>query len=310
MSNDIDNKLEVIQPGELLKAEREKRGITTKQIADILNLPERFIVYLESGDFSKLPGCTFTRGYIRNYAKYFGLENVEELVALFDNTVGGEKSDSRVLDFKQIKRMKTISNSIYWLISFVICIILAGVAFLIWQHYSNSSAEQILSTDNKVISVEPTSTTSTSVDTQSSVPLTANDAVSIPLPINAAPNVVTNTPLLPNETENTTETGSMDTKEQTTGETDVKEKAKQDIKKGEGVIEASFKANCWVNITDATGKVLISKLFVANTSLSITGKAPLEVVLGAPNAVTMSYNGEPVKINQSSNSTHRIKLGK
>ncbi len=310
MSTDPIKTKEVSQPCQLLKAEREKRGVTTKQIADVLNLPERFIVYLEDGEFSKLPGVTFTRGYIRNYAKYLELTNIDELVGTFDACVGNDVTDTRVLDFKQIKRIKSISNSIYWLVSFVVCLILAGIVFLIWQHFANSNTNQTIPSENGTVIVEPASTASTVLQEQNTIPVISTDSSTLPLALNNTTQLATDNALSSVNTDknSVSETNVQGQSEQDTANTE--ENAKPRLKKGEGLIEANFKANCWVSITDATGKVLVSKLFTANTHLNISGKAPLDVVLGAPSAVSMSYNGEPVQLNQTSNSTHRIKLGK
>ncbi|AZS50333.1 helix-turn-helix domain-containing protein [Entomomonas moraniae] len=310
MSTDPNKTNEVSQPCQLLKAEREKRGITTKQIADVLNLPERFIIFLEAGEFSKLPGATFTRGYIRNYAKYLELTNIDELVGTFDACVGNDATDTRVLDFKQIKRIKSISNSIYWLVSFVVCLILAGIVFLIWQHFVNSNTNQTIPSENGAIIVEPGSTASTVLQEQNTIPVISTDSSTLPLALNNTTQLATDNALSPVNTDKdaVSETNIQDQSEQ--NDANAQENAKPSLKKGEGLIEANFKANCWVSITDATGKVLVSKLFTANTHLNISGKAPLDVVLGAPSAVSMSYNGEPVQLNQTSNSTHRIKLGK
>lgn len=301
---------EVSQPCQLLKTEREKRGVTTKQIADVLNLPERFIIYLEEGEFSKLPGVTFTRGYIRNYAKYLELANVDELVGAFDACLDNDVGDTRVLDFKQIKRIKSISNSIYWLVSFVVCLILAGIIFLIWQHFASSNVNPALPSENGAVIVDPVSVASTDTQTQNTIPLVASDSTSLPLVINNTTKLSSDNILSPINIDNDN-SRLIEVQDENIDQGSVKtqEKAKSNIKNGEGRIEASFKANCWVSITDATGKVLVSKLFTANMHLNISGKPPFDVVLGAPVVVSMEYNGEPVKLNQTSN-THRLKLGK
>lgn len=313
MTTDLIKTNEASQPTtQFLKIEREKRGISTKQIADVLNLPERFIIYLENSEFSKLPGITFTRGYIRNYAKYLELDNVEEIIAAFDSCVANDTNDARVLDFKQIKRIKSISNSIYWLVSFVVCLILAGVVFLIWQHFASSNISSSVSTEDKdsLVIIEP-ATTATINQTPNTL-LETNGNVSLPLSVdNTAKPAAENIIPLSSTSNDSAVVDPINTSDKTEKNAlNVQETAKPSLKKGEGLVEADFKANCWVSITDASGKVLVSKLFTANTHLSITGKAPLDVVLGAPSAVTMSYNGEPVKLNQTSNSSHRIKLGK
>ncbi|NOR13733.1 MAG: helix-turn-helix domain-containing protein, partial [Candidatus Aminicenantes bacterium] len=60
--------------GQDLKRERELRGISLKEIAESTKINIRFLRALEDDQFDALPGKFFTRGIIRGYAKYLGLE--------------------------------------------------------------------------------------------------------------------------------------------------------------------------------------------------------------------------------------------
>ena len=65
--------------GEDLRREREIRGISLKEIADATKISKRFLEALERNDHKTLPAPVFTRGFVREYARYVGL-NAEELV--------------------------------------------------------------------------------------------------------------------------------------------------------------------------------------------------------------------------------------
>lgn len=65
--------------GEELRREREIRGISLKEIADATKISKRFLEALEGNDHKTLPAPVFTRGFVREYARYVGL-NVEEMV--------------------------------------------------------------------------------------------------------------------------------------------------------------------------------------------------------------------------------------
>jgi len=60
--------------GQELKRERELRGIPLKEIAEATKINLRFLRSLEEDQFDILPGKFFTRGIIRSYAGYLGLE--------------------------------------------------------------------------------------------------------------------------------------------------------------------------------------------------------------------------------------------
>ena len=65
--------------GEELRREREIRGISLKEIADATKISKRFLEALERNDHKSLPAIVFTRGFVREYARYVGL-NAEEMV--------------------------------------------------------------------------------------------------------------------------------------------------------------------------------------------------------------------------------------
>ena len=64
----------MIPIGQDLKRERELRGISLKEIAESTKINIRFLQALEEDQLDVLPGKFFTRGIIRGYAKYLGLE--------------------------------------------------------------------------------------------------------------------------------------------------------------------------------------------------------------------------------------------
>src|SRR5213594_2503888 len=73
--------------GEILRTQREKRGITLDQAAADTRIREKFLKALEDGDYMSLPGAVYTTGFLRNYAEYLDL-NQDELVVLFHQERG------------------------------------------------------------------------------------------------------------------------------------------------------------------------------------------------------------------------------
>ncbi len=65
--------------GDDLRREREIRGISLKEIADATKISKRFLEAIERNDHKTLPAPVFTRGFVREYARYVGL-NAEEMV--------------------------------------------------------------------------------------------------------------------------------------------------------------------------------------------------------------------------------------
>ncbi|MGO5130450.1 helix-turn-helix domain-containing protein [Mitsuokella jalaludinii] len=68
--------------GDKLRAEREKQGLTVKDIEKGTSIRALYIECIEKGDYEQLPGEVYTKGFIRNYANYLKL-NATELVRAF-----------------------------------------------------------------------------------------------------------------------------------------------------------------------------------------------------------------------------------
>ncbi len=60
--------------GQQLKSARELKGIPLKEIAETTKINLRFLRSLEEDRFDLLPGKFFTRGIIRSYANFLGLD--------------------------------------------------------------------------------------------------------------------------------------------------------------------------------------------------------------------------------------------
>jgi len=60
--------------GEELKAAREKKGLTLRQVSEKTRIGLTFLKALEEEDYTVIPGDVFVVGFLRNYAKELGLD--------------------------------------------------------------------------------------------------------------------------------------------------------------------------------------------------------------------------------------------
>lgn len=66
-----------VNPGERLKAARERAGWSIEQVALKLRLSAAQVAALEKGEREGLPPAAYVRGYLRNYAQLLGLDPQE-----------------------------------------------------------------------------------------------------------------------------------------------------------------------------------------------------------------------------------------
>lgn len=68
--------------GEVLRAAREAKGVDLVRVERETKIRERYLAALENGDYRDLPGAVYTRGFLRNYGAYLGLDT-EYLLDLY-----------------------------------------------------------------------------------------------------------------------------------------------------------------------------------------------------------------------------------
>jgi cytoskeleton protein RodZ len=79
---------------------------------------------------------------------------------------------------------------------------------------------------------------------------------------------------------------------------------------GNGQVRLQFVADCWAQVSDASGKVLLSGLKRKGENVEVSGKPPFSVRLGYARGAQISYNGQAVDIGPfTSGETARLKLG-
>ena len=65
--------------GTFLRREREDRGLSLDEIADVTRIPSQSLALLEEGRFESLPGDPFVRGFLRAYAYARAQDRPEQL---------------------------------------------------------------------------------------------------------------------------------------------------------------------------------------------------------------------------------------
>jgi cytoskeleton protein RodZ len=67
---------------ERLRRAREKAGLSLEELATRTKIQQRILEAIEAGDFKRVPGGLFVRGFLRSYAREVGLDP-EEVVAQY-----------------------------------------------------------------------------------------------------------------------------------------------------------------------------------------------------------------------------------
>jgi cytoskeleton protein RodZ len=312
-------------PGESLRQARELKGWSIAEVAAQLNLTQQRLTQLEAGAFDKLPGTTFARGYIRAYAKLLDMDQ-NRLVLEFDQFTGTDASGSSVHALGRIEEPVRYSQSILRLISFLLLLALIGGGFIWWQDQGRPVAS-LADLGLEHVEVEGADGTTqvhslAEPEDQAVVAAQGNEQSSpLLLPIESdEATEETDTaeqPATEPVTEQTTEAASeipaVPAAEQPAAAATVPAEPAAPVAAvpaGHGSLNVQFTADCWTQVTDADGKVLLSGLKRSGERIELTGKAPMELRLGFARGAQVTYNGVSVDIApHMTGETARLKLG-
>ncbi len=300
--NSIDSVSVVQSIGHLLRNARTAKGLSIDDVSRQLRLSVQQIEAIEKEDFERLPGRTFLRGFIRNYANLVQLDVAPLMQMLPESTRVVSTYERTPFKNKQISfsSNREAPKNHALIIVVILFVIVLGAYFLFenggWSKNSDSSAAS-----------EETKTE----------PATASVAIQLPLPATAGKNSagaplnksseVTPTARNPENTETAadikTETVVVDIKpaveksEKTekSEETEKVEK-KADTAKNIGHLYFKFTTDSWVKVVDSTGTPVFEQLKKGGSEQTVTGKRPLSIVIGNASGVNLTYNNKEIDI--------------
>ncbi|MFJ7735156.1 RodZ domain-containing protein [Lysinibacillus sp. NPDC097287] len=137
--------LSVTELGTRLKEARLSKGYSLDDLQEITKIQKRYLMGIEEGNYSMMPGSFYVRAFIKQYAEAVGL-NAEELLETYKNDVPGAQNGqvSQAMSQSPSRRKITKGPSNKMLESmpkiivglFIIVIIVA--IWILWQSKSNA----------------------------------------------------------------------------------------------------------------------------------------------------------------------------
>ncbi len=81
--------------GSILKSARERKGLTHREIFQVIKIHPRFLEALEKSDWSVFSGSVHAKGFLKNYAEYLGLDT-DEVLAFFRREYDEKKNNKKI----------------------------------------------------------------------------------------------------------------------------------------------------------------------------------------------------------------------
>jgi cytoskeleton protein RodZ len=318
-----------VNPGETLRQARESNGWSLAEVALKLNLTVGSLSNLEAGDFDKLPGHTFARGYIRAYAKLLGMDQAV-LVQQFDQSTGTDSKGSNVHSLGRIEEPVRVSHTILRIVSLLLLVAVVGGGFVWWQDQTSQRTKDLISLSPEHVEVEGADGTTQihpldepedqavaegQTDNATALALPQADTATqapaeTPAPVAPATAPIDATPATPAPAAPAVAAPTVTAPVAPAAPAPTATAPAAPAVAGQGQVQLQFTADCWTQVTDGAGKVLLSGLKRKGESVSLSGKPPFSVRLGYARGAQVSYNGQAVNVAPfTSGETARLKLG-
>lgn len=251
--------------GQILRDARDAQGITLEDAAVRLRLMQRQVEAMETDDFESLDPPVFARGFVRNYARLLGLAPE----ALLTRMPGAPAEPAEVSHAAPRPPHSWLSSPWLILLLLGLLVLVAVPVALYW--WLNSAGE-----DDPGKQAPPVAQIRSA---PAAVPAPVTE------PAEAAPPAVELAPVAPAvPAAETPETPRQD------------ETGMPEIPAINGVLHLEFGDESWVEVKDASGRMLHRQLNLAGTKADIPGQPPFDVVIGNAAQVRLTYNGRPIDL--------------
>jgi cytoskeleton protein RodZ len=250
--------------GQTLAAERERQGLSRADVAQRLHMSAYQVEAIETGDYTRLPQGTFLRGFVRNYAKVLGLAP-DELLPLLTDGAAAAKRPGIVVPTESIRfdpLGQRLDNPYVKAIVIAFVLVSLGFAGMYWWLFVRHTPQGAGA--HKSVVEAPAPQPAPRAETVAAAPVTAPPAA----PVKAEPRKTEPPRVEPPKAE-----------------------PPKVVNAAQGsTLKFVFKGQSWVEVRDARGKLLFSRLNSPGSDAEVSGKPPFNVVVGNAPEVQLYYN--------------------
>jgi cytoskeleton protein RodZ len=272
----------VAASGEALRQAREARGISLAEAGRMLKLSPRQLEAIEAEAFDKLPGRTWVRGFVRNYARFLELDPAPLLDRI---EVPPQGDDFRLAPEPNAhgtmpeEPYGDQTHSSWPALGVAVLVVLAG--FLAWYFGLPALLMRQASPLAKTAPAPAASAPSAASSEPAFPPHTAETAV---VTAQAEPAPEASNPVAAAVASAPSPAAASE--------------AAPALGVGEGALTFAFAQDAWVEVRDKSGRVIFSRLGKAGEQQEVRGDPPFALVVGNASHVTVTFNGADVDLSE------------
>lgn len=273
-------------PGKILAKTREEKGLSVADVAYSLRLSVKQIDAIEADDFDKLPGKTFLRGFVRNYARLLQIDP-EPLLQGYLSVTPQQKNQVQAIsappsrvEFSTPRGQRTFSSGPdrrwlkYALAALVTLVFVGGAAYKL---LSDGEVRTVVVKPAGDDAVVPLALPLAQPQAQPlALPQAQSDSQNLALPQEATLPLKAELPPVAAQPQGGAETAAT-------------------LPKG-AKVKFFFSGESWVEIKDKSGRTIYKQTGYAGNEQTISGTPPLSLTVGKAANVKVLYNDKPVDL--------------
>ncbi|HEX7044752.1 MAG TPA: RodZ domain-containing protein [Burkholderiales bacterium] len=265
-------------PGAMLRRAREERRLSIEDVAQELRLAPRTVEALEADAYDRLPGPTYVRGYLRNYAQFLELppQRVIDVYNARPEAAAPVQLGTRPAPARQA----TSSDALVRLGTVVVAVAVFGLAALWWSGHELSAPPPVqpsATDDDAEPASAPAATEAPEAPPAPTVAIVPEESETpAPSPARAeAPPASTPPVSAPAEPE----TGSAPPASEPAVPT--------------SRLVLRMHEDSWADVRDARQRRLLYETVPAGSVVTVEGVPPISVFLGNVAGVDVEFEGKP-----------------
>ncbi len=274
--------------GPRLKAERERRGMSSQKAADELHLDAWIIDALEAEDYERIGPSVYGKGHLKRYAALLGLSPDEIMAGYESRAHAPQAAGSQPANNVRLRTDAQPVSKLPWLqIAASIAAVFLVIGVLWWKPWHGHGTASV---DGGPLAAHPSTASPDNVtDSAAAVVASASLATAAPPPGSASLPMSTSTSISAAAPMPATQAGAASAASSSSD-------ADATAGVGRARLRLSFSADSWVDVHDAAGRRTFAGNGRANSVKTIAGIAPMRVYLGFASGVQLEINNRAVAI--------------
>ncbi len=274
---------EPVSFGSWLRRQREMRQIELAEIASVTKISRRYLDAFEQDEFDCLPAPIFAQGFLREYAKFIGVDP-DEAVTLYQSALQALEPEEDEATGKGAVGNRGPGKNSGWLYSLLVVLAVAIALLAVYIFSFRAASRQR--------------------DNPSRSPVDSAPPIAVAQPLASEPAAAM---LVQPVDEMASAEGASTAVAPRLRGAPVESAASGDVSRMPIRVTLDFTRNCWVEIR-VDSKRRIEELRVEGESVQVAAERLVEMKLGDAGAVDVYVNGSPYSLGRGSGQVARATI--